>query len=200
MERYWRSNIVKEVLLAALRMLLQRWLVLGGVSSPAALCYSPVRPYGQQETLLLCLPLGLFSSVLLSSQMGSLPTGHAGVSLMWGLPAVWRMGLSRKTVLCTAGSPLQTVLGPPLYLPFLHHPACLCLRETLRYGSPAPVFCLFFPHVSCEVRCCFLALRNWEGGVVGLAVLQMWQASSAGISITSKSGEELRHHLSDLKT
>lgn len=47
MERHWRSDTVK-VLMAVLRMLLQRWLVPGGVCCPA-------RPHGQQETRFVSL-------------------------------------------------------------------------------------------------------------------------------------------------
>lgn len=70
-KRHQRSNRVKKMPIAALRMFLQCWLVPGDVCCPAALPNSPARPYGQQETLLLCLPLGLLSSVLPSSKWGA---------------------------------------------------------------------------------------------------------------------------------
>lgn len=79
------------------------------------------------KKLLLHLPLGLSSSVLHSCQTGSLPAGSAGVSLIWGLPMVWRVGLwSRKPELCAAGSLCNTEPAPH------HAPLLPCSRVSIR--------------------------------------------------------------------
>lgn len=103
------------------------------------------------KKLLLHLPLGLSSSILHGCQTGSLPAGCAGVSLIWGLPMVWRVGLwSRKPELCAAGSPLQhsarsSPCPPSSVLPCQH-------QDPVVSRLMAPLFFLFFPHVSCGPR------------------------------------------------
>lgn len=139
MERHWRPN-VKKVLMATLRMLLRHWLVLAVF---AALQHYATAPSGltvSKKTSCFVSLLGLFSSFLRSSQMGSLPTGRAGVGLIGDYPQFGAWGSTEKERF--AGSPLQTVLGPPLYPPSLHHPVCSCLLcpENLCCVSPAPVF------------------------------------------------------------
>lgn len=86
--------------------------------------------------------------------MGGLPARSVGVRLIWGLSPAYCGGLSQKTVLCIAESPLQGVLGRLLHPPFLHSPGLFSVfHKTLHYVLlSAPVIYLSSQHASCEAK------------------------------------------------
>lgn len=113
---------------------------------------------------------------------------------------VWR-AYPKKPVLCNAESSASSTWSPAAS-PFPEQPwAPLCVPHDPAVCPPvSPCDMPSFLTSNLGGPVMLPATPKLRGRSQGTCISSMWQASSTGISITSKSGEELKRCWSDLKT